>query len=84
MADSKELYTHHCVDCHRSDGKGVTHNGFNPIAGRDAKSIYMELIQYKKGELDRYGLGIVMQMKLEEINDKKLKDIATYVSKLKP
>ena len=67
------LLASNCFQCHGTNGKGP---GFDTLAGKSAKEIYSELIEFRAG---KEGPGIMAKHTLG-YTDAQLKLIANYLS----
>ena len=82
MADGKSLYKN-CAGCHGSNGKTKALSKSKRIAGQASSKTVKQLTAYKKGELNKYGLGHIMKLQVVTLNSRKIKQLADYIAKLK-
>jgi len=82
MADGKALYKN-CAGCHGDNGKTKGLQLSALIAGQSSAKTIKQLTAYKKGELNKYGLGNIMKMQVATLSATDIEELATYVSTLK-
>lgn len=82
MADGQSLYKN-CAGCHGDKGETKALQLSTIIAGQDANKTILQLIAYKNGELNKYGLGNIMKMQVATLSEDDIADLADYISKLK-
>ena len=77
----KELYQS-CAGCHGEKGEEVALQKSKLIGGQDSNLTIKELIAYKNGELNQYGLGNIMKLQLSTISEEEIKELANYIESL--
>jgi len=82
MADGKSLYKN-CAGCHGDNGKTKGLQLSATIAGQSPSKTIKQLTAYKKGELNKYGLGNIMKMQVATLSNANIKELASYVATLK-
>ncbi len=81
FADTLELYKN-CAGCHGENGEKQALNKSKLIGGQETNLTIKELIAYKNGELDQYGLGNIMKLQVSILSKSDIKKLAEYISKL--
>ncbi len=81
FADTLELYKN-CTGCHGENGEKQALNKSKLIGGQEANITIKELIAYKNGELDQYGLGNIMKLQVGILSKSDIEELAEYISKL--
>ncbi|CAA6811555.1 MAG: Cytochrome C553 (Soluble cytochrome f) [uncultured Sulfurovum sp.] len=81
FADSQELYKN-CAGCHGENGETSALGQSAVITGQDINLSIKQLTAYKNGELNKYGLGNIMQLQLTALNSKNIKELAEYISNM--
>ena len=82
MADGQSLYKN-CAGCHGDKGETSALQLSARIAGQAKKKTILQLTAYKKGELNKYGLGNIMKMQVATLSEDDIKNIAKYIATLK-
>jgi len=82
IASGQSLYKV-CTVCHGESGELQALHKSALIQGQDINKTIKQLIAYKNGELDQYGLGNIMNMQLQSLSENDIKDLAQYISELK-
>jgi cytochrome c553 len=82
MADGKALYKN-CAGCHGDNGKTKGLQLSATIAGQSKAKTVKQLTAYKKGELNKYGLGNIMKMQVATLSKANIQELADYVATLK-
>lgn len=83
-ADGAKLYAEKtCGACHGKDGKKTLMPDYPKIAGQNAKYIEKQMLDIKNG-VRTNGNSAAMKGVMVIVSDAEIKDIAEYVSKLKP
>ena len=82
MADGADLYKN-CFGCHGEQGEKKALNKPAIIGGQEVEESLKQLIAYKNGELNQYGLGNIMQVQLSSLDEEELKELAEYIFTLK-
>jgi cytochrome c len=78
------LYTEKtCNACHGKDGKTPLMPDYPKIAGQNAKYIEKQMTDIKSGARAN-GNSAAMKGVMHLVSDAEIKDLAAYVSKLKP
>ncbi|CAA6801339.1 MAG: Unknown protein [uncultured Sulfurovum sp.] len=83
FATSEELYRN-CASCHGKNGELAALSQSKVITGQDKNLSIKQLVAYKNGELDKYGLGNIMKLQLMLLNEENIEDLAEYISKMQP
>ena len=78
LASSEELYKN-CVGCHGEQGETSALGQSKVIAGQESNLTIKELTAYKNGELNQYGLGNIMQLQLEALDEDDIQELAEYI-----
>jgi len=78
FANSEELYKN-CAGCHGERGETSALGQSKVIAGQESNLTIKELTAYKDGELNQYGLGNIMQLQLEALNEDDIQNLAVYI-----
>ncbi len=81
FADTLELYKN-CAGCHGENGEKKALNQSKLIGGQEANLTIKELIAYKAGELDQYGLGNIMKLQLSTLSKSDIEELALYIERL--
>ena len=81
FADTLELYKN-CAGCHGENGEKQALTKSKLIGGQETNLTIKELIAYKNGELDQYGLGNIMKLQVVALSESDIKELAEYISKL--
>lgn len=83
-ADGAKLYVEKtCTACHGKDGKTPLMPDYPKIAGQNAKYIEKQMTDIKSGARAN-GNSAAMKGVMVLVSDADIKDLAAYVSKLKP
>jgi len=82
VASSEELYKN-CSGCHGEQGETSALGQSKIIAGQDSNLTIKELTAYKDGELNQYGLGNIMQLQLEALDEDDIQKLAEYIETMK-
>ncbi len=80
-ADTATHYKEICANCHGDDG--MANDAFMSIALKPVADIVKDLKGYRDDELDKYGMGIVMTGRVENMSDEDIRKMAEYVHSLK-
>jgi len=78
IASSEELYKN-CAGCHGEQGETSALGQSKVIAGQENNLTIKELTAYKNGELNQYGLGNIMQLQLEALDEDDIRELAEYI-----
>jgi cytochrome c553 len=78
--DIPKLFKDVCANCHGL--KGEKNDAFSAIGGMDEAKIIESLKLYKSGG-DKYGMGVVMQGRVEDLSQDDMKALAKYIHSLK-
>jgi len=78
FANSEELYKN-CSGCHGEQGETSALGQSKVIAGQESNLTIKELTAYKDGELNQYGLGNIMQLQLEALDEDDIQKLAEYI-----
>ena len=81
-ADGMDLYKN-CVGCHGEQGELNALEKSTAIGGQAMEESLKQLIAYKNGELNQYGLGNIMNLQLLTLSEGDLQELATYIATLK-
>ena len=82
--DGAKLYAEKtCTACHGTDGKKTLMPDYPKIAGQNVKYIEKQMLDIKSGARAN-GNSAAMKGVMVIVSDEEIKDIAEYVSKLKP
>jgi cytochrome c553 len=79
-ADIPKLFKEVCANCHGEHGE--KNDAFKIIAGQDIDELVKSLKLYKDGG-DKYGMGVVMEGRVEDLTDEDILEMAKYVHSLK-
>jgi cytochrome c len=83
-ADGAKLFQDKtCWSCHGKDGKKPIMPDYPKIAGQNVKYVERQMLDIKSGARAN-GNSAAMKGIMELVSDADIKDIADYVSKLKP
>jgi len=82
MANGQALYKN-CAGCHGDNGKTKALHLSQAIAGQVATTTIKQLNAYKKGQLNKYGLGNIMKMQVATLSKEDIEALASYIEKLK-
>jgi cytochrome c553 len=80
-ANSEELYKT-CAGCHGEQGETPALGQSKIIAAQESNLTIKELTAYKNGELNQYGLGNIMQLQLESIDEEDIQELAEYIENM--
>ncbi len=80
-ANSQELYKN-CAGCHGENGEIAALGQSKIITGQNSKLTVKQLTAYKNGELNKYGLGNIMQVQLTALNQENIQELADYIEKM--
>lgn len=83
FASGASIYTSKCASCHGARGEVSAYKKTKPITGQDSALTYKQLNGYKNGTLNQYGFGGVMKNMVDSLDDNSIKEIASYISKLR-
>ncbi|CAA6825001.1 MAG: Unknown protein [uncultured Sulfurovum sp.] len=81
LANSEELYKN-CAGCHGENGELSALGQSKIIVGQDKNLSIKQLTAYKNGELNKYGLGNIMQLQLMALSKNNIQELAEYISKM--
>lgn len=82
--DGAKLYAEKtCSACHGADGKKPLMPDYPKIAGQNVKYIEKQMADIKSGARSN-GNSAAMKGVMVIVSDEEIKDIAVYVSKMKP
>jgi len=81
FSSSEELYKT-CAGCHGEHGELSALGQSKIIAGQESNLTIKELTAYKEGELNQYGLGNIMQLQLESIDEEDIQELAEYIENM--
>ncbi|CAA6822214.1 MAG: Unknown protein [uncultured Sulfurovum sp.] len=82
LANNEELYKN-CAGCHGEHGEIAALGQSKIITGQDINLTIKQLTAYKDGELNKYGLGNIMQLQLSTLNKEEIEILATYIKNMK-
>jgi cytochrome c len=83
-ADGAKLFQEKtCWSCHGKDGKKTILPDYPRIAGQNVKYIERQMLDIKSGARAN-GNSAAMKGVMELVSEAEIKDLAAYVSKLKP
>jgi len=82
MANGEALYKN-CAGCHGDKGKTKALHLSKAIAGQASATTIKQLKAYKKGQLNKYGLGNIMKMQAATLSKSDIKALASYIETLK-
>lgn len=82
VANQEELYKN-CAGCHGENGETSALGQSKIIAGQESNLTIKQLTAYKDGELNKYGLGNIMQLQLTSLSEKNIQTLADYISSMK-
>lgn len=83
FASGEELYKN-CVGCHGENGETTALGQSKVITGQDINLSIKQLTAYKNGELNKYGLGNIMQLQLSSLRDEDIEKLAQYIANMQP
>jgi cytochrome c553 len=78
--DMSKLFNEVCANCHGT--KGEKNDAFKAIGGLEVEEIKKSIKLYKDGG-DKYGMGVVMEGRVEDLSDKEIEEMAEYIHSLK-
>jgi len=81
FADTLSLYKK-CAGCHGENGELSALQQSVAIGGQERNLTIKELIAYKNGELNQYGLGNIMKLQLQALSQSDLEELAKYIENL--
>jgi len=82
--DGAKLYVEKtCTACHGKDGKKTLMPDYPKIAGQNVKYIEKQMLDIKNG-VRTNGNSAAMKGVMVIVSDEEIKDIALFVSKMKP
>lgn len=81
LGNSEELYKN-CAGCHGENGELAALGQSKIITGQDSNLSVKQLTAYKNGELNKYGLGNIMQLQLTLLNEDNIEKLAEYIEKM--
>jgi cytochrome c553 len=82
LANSEELYKN-CAGCHGEHGQLSALGQSKIITGQESNLSVKQLTAYKNGELNKYGLGNIMQLQLTALSEDDIKELAEYIKSMK-
>jgi len=82
MANGEALYKN-CLGCHGKNGKTKALHLSKSIAGQPSATTIKQLTAYKKGQLNKYGLGHIMKIQVATLSKGDIKSLASYIENLK-
>lgn len=80
---ASEVYNLNCASCHGMRGEVTYLNKVPPIRSMSSKDRLKALKNYKYGNLNVYGYGIIMKANIVKFGDKKIKDLNSYIDTFK-
>jgi len=80
--DEGSVLYHSCKFCHGYQAEVKYMNIIPTLNNMSAEEIKLKLELYKKGELDVYGFGSLMQMQMKNIPLEKIPELSTYIEQL--
>jgi len=75
----KKLF-YKCKGCHGENGELKALGKSGIIAGKSKKYLIEAIKGYKKGELNLYGLGMVMKGQVSSLKEEDIYDVSEYIS----
>jgi len=83
VATSKQkmLNISNCYGCHGKDFGRKAMGKSKIVKDMDSKTVYTELKKYKDGQLNQYGMGMIMKGQLQKYSDTELKLISKNITK---
>jgi cytochrome c553 len=78
--DIPTLFKEVCANCHGINGE--RNDAFKAIGGLSVDELIKSIKLYKDGG-DKYGMGIVMEGRVEDLTDKEIEEMAKYIHTLK-
>ncbi|CAA6809716.1 MAG: Unknown protein [uncultured Sulfurovum sp.] len=79
VANSQELYKN-CAGCHGENGEIQALSKSAIIGGQDKNLTIKQLTAYKNSELNKYGLGNIMNLQLSTFSDQDINKLANYIA----
>jgi len=80
MADGAVLYKK-CAGCHGANGEKSALGKSAIINKIKPSEIVNSLKAYKKGSLNRHGMGMLMKSQTASLTDEQIKEIAKFIGK---
>lgn len=80
--ESKNLYNS-CKFCHGKHGEKTYMNKVEPINRFSYDELHVILRAYKKGEIDQFGLGKLMQGQLKNLSEDNIEQVSKYIADFK-
>jgi cytochrome c553 len=81
LANTEELYNN-CAGCHGEHGELSALGQSKIITGQESNLSIKQLTAYKNGELNKYGLGNIMQLQLTALSENDIKKLAEYIANM--
>ncbi len=81
IADGETLYKN-CAGCHGANGNTRALHLSKAIAGDNYDKTVKQLTAYKKGQLNLYGLGNIMETQAKTLSKSDIEALAKYIESL--
>lgn len=81
IGDGEMLYKN-CTGCHGDNGRTIALHVSKAIAGQSSDKTVKQLTAYKKGQLNLYGLGSIMQTQAITLSKSDIQALAKYIEGL--
>ena len=81
--NGKKLFSQ-CKGCHGKNGEVKALDKSGIIGGKSKKYLIETIKGYKKGELNLYGMGMVMKGQVSSLKEEDIYDVSEYISSLNP
>ena len=71
-----------CAKCHGKDGRHHAFGKSKLLAGQEAENLINSIHFFKERDFDKKGFMLVMSKQVDRLNEKQIKELAVYISKL--
>lgn len=82
-ASGGSIFATKCASCHGSHGEKSALGISKSIAGQNQTMTAKQILGYKSGSLNQYGMGGTMKNMVKSLNDSEINEVASYISTLK-